>query len=101
MMILHRGSLAYIDQSHHGSDDLARRIKTSIETCHMCVDAAMGIFGAMKDLCGSSILPYIGYSAYVFATLLMTSAFSRTREDREKSKRGLKILYELIEVSGN
>lgn len=67
----------------------------------MCVDAAMGIFGAMKDLCGSSILPYIGYSAYVFATLLMTSAFSRTREDREKSKRGLKILYELIEVSGN
>ncbi|KAG0744736.1 hypothetical protein G6F57_009476 [Rhizopus arrhizus] len=97
MMILHRGSLAYIDQLHHGSDDLARRIKTSIETCHMCVDAAMGIFGAMKDLCGSSILPYIGYSAYVFATLLMTSAFSRTREDREKSKRGLKILYELIE----
>ncbi|KAG1440639.1 hypothetical protein G6F56_011839 [Rhizopus delemar] len=82
MMILHRGSLAYAESDV--TDDLKRRIKTSIETCHMCVDAAMGIFGAMKDLCGGDILPYTGYSAYVFATILMTSAFSRTQQDREK-----------------
>ncbi|ORE03667.1 hypothetical protein BCV72DRAFT_232726 [Rhizopus microsporus var. microsporus] len=97
MMMLHRGSLAYFDISHQVGEEMYRRIQASVETCHMCVDAAMGVFGAMKDLCHYNVLPYNGYSAYIFATALMTSAFSQTQEDREKSSRGLQILYELIE----
>lgn len=97
MMILHRGSLAYADiKLTDISDDLFRRIQSSIETCRMCVDDAMGIFEAIKDLCGINILPYIGYSAYVFATVLMTSAFSSTPDDCKKSHRGLRMLYDLI-----
>jgi hypothetical protein len=101
MMILHRGSLAFSDiKSSDVQEDLFRRIQVSIDTCRMCVDAAMGVFGAMKDLCGYNTLPYMGYSAYVFATVLMTSTFSRTMETCKKSSKGLKILFELIDVSG-
>lgn len=101
MMILHRGSLAFSDikPSESVSDDLFRRIQQSVDTCRMCVDAAMGIFGAIKDLCGFNTLPYMGYSAYVFATVLMTSTFSSNPESCKKSSRGLKILYDLIDVS--
>lgn len=99
MMILHRGSLAFSDikPSESVSDDLFRRIQQSVDTCRMCVDAAMGIFGAIKDLCGFNTLPYMGYSAYVFATVLMTSTFSSNPESCKKSSRGLKILYDLID----
>lgn len=101
MMILHRGSLAFSDikPSESVSDDLFRRIQQSVDTCRMCVDAATGIFGAIKDLCGFNTLPYMGYSAYVFATVLMTSTFSSNPESCKKSSRGLKILYDLIDVS--
>ncbi|GAA5797384.1 hypothetical protein HPULCUR_002768 [Helicostylum pulchrum] len=99
MMILHRGSLAFSDikSSDHLAEDLYRRIQQSIDTCRMCVDAATGIFGAIKDFCGFNILPYVGYSAYVFATVLMTSTFSGTPESCKKSNRNLKILYDLID----
>lgn len=101
MMILHRGSLAFSDikSTDAIAEDLYRRIQKSIDACRMCVDAATGIFGAIKDLCGFNTLPYMGYSAYVFATLLMTSTFSSTPESCRKSSRSLKILYDLIDVS--
>jgi hypothetical protein len=102
MMILHRGSLAFADVKPAEDtvpDGLYRRIQQSIDACRISVDAAMGIFGAMKDLCGFNTLPYMGYSAYVFATVLMTSLFSSTPDLCEKSSRGLRILYELIDVS--
>lgn len=101
MMILHRGSLAFSDIKSTDSiaEDLYRRIQKSIDTCRMCVDAATGIYGAIKDLCGYNTLPYMGYSAYVFATVLMTSTFSSTPESCRKSSRSLKILYDLIDVS--
>ncbi|KAI7903545.1 fungal-specific transcription factor domain-containing protein [Cokeromyces recurvatus] len=102
MMILHRGSLAFSDvvkPTESISEDLYRRIQTSIDMCRLCVDAAMGIFEAIKDLCGYNTLPYMGYSAYVFATVLMTSTFSNTPESCKKSSRGLKILYDLIDVN--
>lgn len=101
MMILHRGSLAFSDikPSDALAEDLYRRIQNSIDTCRMCVEAAMGIFESIKDLCGYNTLPYMGYSAYVFATVLMTSTFSGTPESCKKSSRGLKILYDLIDVS--
>ncbi|KAI7890479.1 uncharacterized protein EV154DRAFT_538351 [Mucor mucedo] len=99
MMILHRGSLAFSDIKSTDSiaEDLYRRIQKSIDTCRMCVDAATGIYGAIKDLCGFNTLPYMGYSAYVFATVLMTSTFSSTPESCRKSSRSLKILYDLID----
>lgn len=102
MMILHRGSLAFSDikpTDNSVPEDLYRRIQQSVDTCRMCVDAAMGIFGAIKDLCGFNTLPYMGYSAYVFATVLMTSTFSSTPDSCKKSSRGLRILYDLIDVS--
>ncbi|KAI9484046.1 MAG: fungal-specific transcription factor domain-containing protein [Benjaminiella poitrasii] len=100
MMVLHRGSLAFSDvvkPTETISEDLYRRIQTSIDICRLCVDAAMGVFESIKELCGYNTLPYMGYSAYVFATVLMTSTFSSTPESCKKSNRGLKILYDLID----
>ncbi|CEP09646.1 hypothetical protein [Parasitella parasitica] len=99
MMILHRVSLAFSDVSSTDviEKDLYRRIQSSIDTCRMCVADAMGIFEAIKDLCGFNTLPYMGYSAYVFATVLMTSTFSGTPESCRKSSRALKMLYDLID----
>ncbi|KAL7322850.1 hypothetical protein PS15p_210826 [Mucor circinelloides] len=99
MMILHRVSLAFSDVKSTDiiEKDLYRRIQSSIDTCRMCVHDAMGIFEAIKDVCGSNTLPYMGYSAYVFATVLMTSTFSGTPELCKKSSRALKMLYDLID----
>ncbi|KAI8076676.1 fungal-specific transcription factor domain-containing protein [Gilbertella persicaria] len=98
MMVLHRGSLAFSDIKPDSiTEDVYRRIQSSIDTCRMSVDAAMGVFDAMKELCGYNTIPYMGYSAYVFATVLMTSTFSGTPESCKKSSRGLKILYDLID----
>ncbi|KAI8642751.1 fungal-specific transcription factor domain-containing protein [Parasitella parasitica] len=99
MMILHRISLAFSDVKPTDiiEKDLYRRIQSSIDTCRICVADAMGIFEAIKDLCGFNTLPYMGYSAYVFATVLMTSTFSGTPESCRKSSRALKMLYDLID----
>ncbi|KAI8369860.1 fungal-specific transcription factor domain-containing protein [Choanephora cucurbitarum] len=99
MMVLHRGSLAFSDikPSDTIPEDLYRRIQSSIDTCRICVDSAMSLFSAIKDRCGYNTLPYMGYSAYVFATVLMTSTFSGTPESCQKSSRGLKVLYDLID----
>ncbi|KAL0146196.1 Zn(2)-C6 fungal-specific transcription factor [Mucor lusitanicus] len=99
MMILHRVSLAFSDVKPTDiiEKDLYRRIQSSIDACRLCVRDAMGIFEAIKDLCGSNTLPYMGYSAYVFATVLMTSTFSGTPELCKKSSRALKMLYDLID----
>ncbi|CAO3665543.1 unnamed protein product [Rhizopus stolonifer] len=94
MMILHRGSLAYIDRDL--PEDQSRRVVESVKICHDCVQSATEIFCAMKDVCKQALLPYTSYSAYTFATLLMNPAFSNTPEDYEKSKRSLQILYDLI-----
>ncbi|KAG0164650.1 hypothetical protein DFQ28_009634, partial [Apophysomyces sp. BC1034] len=98
VMVLHRGSLAYSDLNPAEiPKDIYRGIQSSIEQCRVCVDTAMPVFQAMKDLCGYNILPYMGYSAYIFATVLMTSTFSRDVDSCRKSHRGLITLYELIE----
>ncbi|GAN04046.1 hypothetical protein MAM1_0054d03505 [Mucor ambiguus] len=103
MMILHRVSLAFSDIKPTDTieKDLYRRIQSSIDACRLCVRDAMGIFEAIKDLCGSNTLPYMGYSAYVFATVLMTSTFSGTSELCKKSSRALKMLYDLIDVGAS
>lgn len=99
MMVLHRGSLAYSDLSASELPlDVYHRIQTSIETCKMSVDEATVIFQTMKDVCGCNVLPYMGYSAYIFATVLMTSTFSKDPESARKSNHGLTVLYEMIEA---
>ncbi|KAF7730381.1 hypothetical protein EC973_002187 [Apophysomyces ossiformis] len=98
IMVLHRGSLAYSDiDPAQIPKEVYRGIRSSIDQCQKCVDTVMPIFQALKELCGYNILPYMGYSAYIFATVLMTATFSRDAESCRKSHRGLIILYELIE----
>ncbi|KAI8373197.1 fungal-specific transcription factor domain-containing protein [Radiomyces spectabilis] len=98
MMALHRGSLAYADVN---LSDVPKttytNIQSSIEACKSCVDTVMPIFKAMRDLCSFNTLPYMGYSSYIFATVLMTSTFSKDEESRKKSGDGLAILYGMIE----
>lgn len=101
MLILHRGSLAFGDLRSTDilAEDLYRRINASVDMCRICVDTAMGVYEAIKKHCGYNTLPFLGYAAYVFSTVLMTSTFSGTPESCKKSSRGLKILSELIDVS--
>jgi hypothetical protein len=100
MLALHRGSLAYSDLS---AAELPRdtydRIQKSIEECKVNVDVAMDVFKALRDICGSNLLPYMGYCAYIFSTVLMTSAFSSDPISYAKSSEGLAILFETIEVN--
>ncbi|KAG0174323.1 hypothetical protein DFQ28_006763 [Apophysomyces sp. BC1034] len=98
MMILHRGSLAFSNIQPSGMpDDVSSAIQSSINTCETCVETAMGVFRAMRDMCGFNVLPYMGYSAYIFATVLMTSTFSKGRDAYRQSSDALKVLYDLIE----
>ncbi|KAI9315212.1 fungal-specific transcription factor domain-containing protein [Dichotomocladium elegans] len=100
LMVLHRGSLAYGDiRAADVDQDVYRAIQLSIETCKMSVRTATGVFRAMRDLCGCNVLPYMGYSAYVFATVLMTSTFSKGADQCRRSSAALKVLYDLIDVS--
>lgn len=100
LMVLHRGSLAYGDiRSVDVDPGIYRAIQSSIETCKVSVRTAAGVFRAMRDLCGANILPFMGYSAYVFATVLMTSTFSKGPEACRRSSTALRILYDLIDVS--
>ncbi|ORZ01297.1 fungal-specific transcription factor domain-domain-containing protein [Syncephalastrum racemosum] len=97
MLVLHRGSLAYTNvKPTDVSEDTYRRIQSSIKECKMCVDEAMSVFETMKDLCGNNVLPFMAYCAYIFATVMMTSTFSKDRASCHKSTRGLRILYEMI-----
>ncbi|CDS02685.1 hypothetical protein LRAMOSA00090 [Lichtheimia ramosa] len=98
LMVLHRGSLAYGDiRSVDVDPGIYRAIQSSIETCKVSVRTATGVFRAMRDLCGANILPFMGYSAYVFATVLMTSTFSKGPEACRRSSTALRILYDLID----
>ena len=100
LMVLHRGSLAYGDIRASDVDpDVYRAIQSSIETCKTSVRTGTGVFRAMRDLLGYNVLPFMGYCAYVFATVLMTSTFSKGPDACRKSSNALKILYDLIDVS--
>ncbi|KAI7849086.1 fungal-specific transcription factor domain-containing protein [Circinella umbellata] len=98
MMVLHRGSLAYSElEPTNIPEDLYRRIQASINCCKVSIDEAMLIFRALKELSGPNVLPYMGYSAYICATVLMTSTFSKDAESFKKSSSALRILYAMID----
>ncbi|KAI9280032.1 fungal-specific transcription factor domain-containing protein [Sporodiniella umbellata] len=99
MLILNRGSLAYNDLSaSEVSVETYKSIKMSIATCKEYVDLAMEVFVKLRDYCGSNILPYMGYAAYIFASVLMTSAFSSDHESYNKSSSYLSILFDTIKL---
>lgn len=100
MLALHRGSLAYSDLT--ASDlppDVYDRIQASIHVCKVNVDIATEVFQALHDVCGVNVLPYMCYCAYIFSTVLMTSAFSSDPVSYRKSSASLAILYDMIEVN--
>ncbi|EIE82732.1 hypothetical protein RO3G_07437 [Rhizopus delemar RA 99-880] len=99
MLSLHRGSLAYSDISPNElSADTYERIQRSITLCKEHVEIAMEVFSKLRDYCGYNVLPYIGYAAYIFATVLMTSTFSSDQASYNKSSSGLAILYDTIKL---
>lgn len=99
MLALHRGSLAYSDlMAAELPADIYGRIHTSIKTCKVNVEMAMDVFKALRDICGCNVLPYIGYCAYIFSTVLMTSTFSSDSASYAKSSSGLAVLCDTIKV---
>ncbi|CEP15564.1 hypothetical protein [Parasitella parasitica] len=101
MLALHRGSLAYSDLSAAElSQETYERIQASIRACKANVEIAMEVFKALHDICGWNVLPYMGYCAYIFSTVLMTSAFSSDPISYHKSSAGLVILFDTIKLLG-
>lgn len=99
MLALHRGSLAYSDlTTAELPKDVYDRIQGSIQSCKANVDIAMEVFRALRDICGCNVLPYMGYCAYIFSTVLMTSAFSSDPVSYRKSSAGLTILFDTIKL---
>ncbi|KAI8338700.1 fungal-specific transcription factor domain-containing protein [Chlamydoabsidia padenii] len=106
MLALHRGSLAFVDQKDNTTNHLTaafsqqtwERIQYSVSICKQVVNDVMPIFKAMKDICGINVIPYMGYSSYMFATILMTSTFTKTEEQHRKGTKGLLLLYDMIEL---
>jgi hypothetical protein len=99
MLALHRGSLAYSDlMAAELPADTYERIQMSIKACKVNVEMAMDVFKALCDICGCNVLPYVGYCAYIFSTVLMTSAFSSDPASFTKSSSGLAILFDTIKV---
>ncbi|KAI7884277.1 hypothetical protein K492DRAFT_174190 [Lichtheimia hyalospora FSU 10163] len=98
MLMMHRASLAHSDiQPGSIPTGEYQALQTSINTCKSCIDEAMVLFGLLRELCGRNIWPYMGYSAYICATVLMTSTFSRDPESYVKSRHGLEVLYGMID----
>ena len=101
MLALHRGSLAYSHLTPHDvTPDVYNGIQNSIRECKINVDIAMEVFRGLRDVIGCNVLPYIGYCAYIFSTVLMTSTFSSDPESYKKSNACLIILFDTIKVLG-
>ncbi|OBZ91795.1 hypothetical protein A0J61_00127 [Choanephora cucurbitarum] len=99
MLALHRGSLAYSDLGAADlTQDIYERIQHSIRSCQEQVQTATEVFQCLKDTCGCNVLPYMGYCAYIFSTVLMTSAFSSDPNAYAKSSMGLAILFDSIKI---
>lgn len=100
MLSLHRGSLAYYDiSSSKLLKEVYDRIQTSIQECKDNVDMAMDVFAALRDVCGCNIVPYMSYCAYIYSTVLMTSAFSSDPVSYRKSSASLLLLFDTIKVN--
>ncbi|CEG81074.1 hypothetical protein RMATCC62417_15316 [Rhizopus microsporus] len=99
MLSLHRGSLAYSDlSSAEIPTETYERIQASIASCKTHVDIAMEVFSKLRDFCGCNVLPYMGYAAYIFATVLMTSTFSSDPILYNRSSKGLAVLFDTIKL---
>ncbi|KAH8556746.1 fungal-specific transcription factor domain-containing protein [Umbelopsis sp. PMI_123] len=99
-LVLHRASLAF-----SGKDliklvgdpyTIARDLERSISLCKEAVDMVMDIFSVIIDECGSNIQPFICYTAYTVATVLMTNRANELAASQRSNKR-LSILYKVME----
>ncbi|KAI8067089.1 fungal-specific transcription factor domain-containing protein [Gongronella butleri] len=103
-LVLHRGSLVYVDSNGEIAKNPAmdqatyRSIKHSVETCKEVVFDVMPIFERMKTYCGNNVNPYMGYSSYMFATILMTSTFTNTEANHRIGGQFLTTLFDMIEL---
>lgn len=101
-LVLHRASLAFIGTdltSLRGDrDTIAYEIQQSALLCKEAVDIAMDVFTVIRDACGSNIMPFLCYTAYIVATVLMTSTFADESATSQKSNQRLAIIYKLMEV---
>lgn len=96
LLLMHRGSLAYSDiRSGDVEQATYNSIQQSIDVCKNSIRIATGVVQAVCDYCGDYGLPFLGYAAYIFATVVMTSAFSKGPEACRKSNRALQILHKL------
>lgn len=78
MMLLHRGSLAYSDLSATDiSENAYRGIGHSISICQVSAEVAITVLEFMRETCHQKVMPFMGHSAYITATTLMTSPFSK------------------------
>ncbi|CAO3661758.1 unnamed protein product [Rhizopus stolonifer] len=97
MLMLNKGSLAYSDLGPTEIPaEVHKSIEASITTCKEFVEIAMEAFTKLRDYCGSNVLPYMGYAAYIFASVLMTSTFSSDPESYSKSSSYLAVLFDTI-----
>lgn len=100
LILMHRGSLAYSDIRPGDVDQTTYiSIQHSIDLCKNSMRIATGVIQAVCDYCGEYGLPFLGYGAYIFATVVMTSTFSKGPEASRKSNRALQILHTLNAVS--
>ncbi|KAI8063387.1 fungal-specific transcription factor domain-containing protein [Gilbertella persicaria] len=101
MLALHRGSLAYSDLGPSElPSDVYKQIQASVACCKEQVETATEVFRCLRDTCGCNVLPYMGYCAYIFSTVLMTSVFSSDPVAYTKSSLGLAILFDTIKILG-
>ncbi|CAM0139515.1 unnamed protein product [Umbelopsis sp. WA50703] len=100
-LVLHRASLAFIGTdltSLRGDrDTIAYEIQQSALLCKEAVDIAMDVFAVIREACGSNIMPFLCYTAYIVATVLMTSTFADESATSQKSNQRLAIIYKLME----
>jgi hypothetical protein len=101
-LVLHRASLAFIGTDltmlQGDRNVIAHEIHQSAMLCKEAVDVAMDVFAVIRDECGSNILPFMCYTAYIVATVLMTSTFANESAASRQSNKRLSILYKLMEV---
>lgn len=102
MLALHRGSLAYSDLTLADiPQDVYEHIQSSIQICKQNVDMAADVFKSLRDICGYNVLPYMGYCAYIFSTVLMTSSVSSEPSSYIRSNAKLSSLLETLDVMLN
>ncbi|ORX57600.1 hypothetical protein DM01DRAFT_1406138 [Hesseltinella vesiculosa] len=104
VLVLHRSSLVYVDamgnviRINTMDHDTHRKIRASVDVCKQMVFEAMPIFEMIRTYCGTNVNPYMAYSSYMFATILMTSAFTCNEDLHRRGGQFLSSLVQMIDI---